>query len=104
MVIRQTKSWEAARPDSIPAEALKSGIEDTVIFERLACTSLFTESTMDHLENFAKTGLRTLCIAWTEVDPAFYNKWVGNFYKASTALNDREAKLESVANEIEQVS
>ncbi|CAH8539470.1 unnamed protein product [Schistosoma margrebowiei] len=75
---------------------------DTVIFERLACTSLFTESTMDHLENFAKTGLRTLCIAWTEVDPAFYNKWVGNFYKASTALNDREAKLESVANEIEQ--
>ncbi|CAH8514438.1 unnamed protein product [Schistosoma mattheei] len=75
---------------------------DTVIFERLACTSLFTQSTMDHLENFAKTGLRTLCIAWTEVDPAFYNKWVGNFYKASTALNDREAKLESVANEIEQ--
>ncbi|XP_018644491.1 phospholipid-transporting atpase [Schistosoma mansoni] len=75
---------------------------DTVIFERLASTSLFAQSTMDHLENFAKTGLRTLCIAWTEVDPAFYNKWVANFYKASTALNDREAKLELVANEIEQ--
>ncbi|CAI2727843.1 unnamed protein product [Schistosoma spindalis] len=75
---------------------------DTVIFERLALSSLFTQSTMDHLESFAKTGLRTLCIAWTEVDPAFYNKWVGNFYNASTALNDREAKLESVANEIEQ--
>lgn len=75
---------------------------DTVIFERLARSSLFTQSTMDHLESFAKTGLRTLCIAWTEVDPAFYNKWVGNFYNASTALNDREAKLESVANEIEQ--
>ncbi|CAH8541354.1 unnamed protein product [Schistosoma rodhaini] len=77
---------------------------DTVIFERLASTSLFAQSTMDHLENFAKTGLRTLCIAWTEVDPAFYNKWVVDFYKASTALNDREAKLELVANEIEQVS
>ncbi|CAH8541065.1 unnamed protein product [Schistosoma rodhaini] len=75
---------------------------DTVIFERLASTSLFAQSTMDHLENFAKTGLRTLCIAWTEVDPAFYNKWVVDFYKASTALNDREAKLELVANEIEQ--
>lgn len=33
-----------------------STVQDTVIFERLACTSLFTQSTMDHLENFAKTG------------------------------------------------
>ncbi|CAH8494750.1 unnamed protein product [Schistosoma turkestanicum] len=75
---------------------------DTVIFERLANTSLYGQSTMDHLESFAKTGLRTLCIAWTEVDPLFYNKWAERFHKASTALNDREAKLESVANEIEQ--
>ncbi|VDQ12254.1 unnamed protein product [Trichobilharzia regenti] len=58
---------------------------------------------MDHLENFAKTGLRTLCIAWTEVDPTFYSKWAENFHKASTALVDREAKLETVANAIEQI-
>ncbi|CAH8518317.1 unnamed protein product [Heterobilharzia americana] len=75
---------------------------DTVIFERLASTSLYAQSTMDHLENFAKTGLRTLCIAWAEVDPQFYEKWATSFHKASTALSDREAKLESVANEIEQ--
>nr|CAH8848752.1 unnamed protein product [Trichobilharzia regenti] len=75
---------------------------DTVIFERLASTSLYSQATMDHLENFAKTGLRTLCIAWTEVDPTFYSKWAENFHKASTALVDREAKLETVANAIEQ--
>ncbi|KAH8875473.1 Phospholipid-transporting ATPase IB [Schistosoma japonicum] len=75
---------------------------DTVIFERLASSSLYAQSTMDHLENFAKTGLRTLCIAWTEVDPTFYTEWAKNFHEASIAITDREAKLESVANEIEQ--
>ncbi|KAK4472070.1 hypothetical protein MN116_005442 [Schistosoma mekongi] len=75
---------------------------DTVIFERLSSSSLYAQSTMDHLETFAKTGLRTLCIAWTEVHPTFYTKWAEKFHEASVAINEREAKLESVANEIEQ--
>ncbi|KAA3682343.1 phospholipid-transporting ATPase, partial [Paragonimus westermani] len=74
---------------------------DTVVFERLAKTSRFREATMHHLEVFAKTGLRTLCIASAEVSSAFHANWTEQYYVASTAIDNREEKLEAVAELIE---
>ncbi|CAH8478607.1 unnamed protein product [Dicrocoelium dendriticum] len=74
---------------------------DTVIFERLAKTSQFREATVQHLEIFAKTGLRTLCIASAEVSPSFHQNWARLYYEASTALDNREERMEQVAELIE---
>ncbi|KAA0196055.1 phospholipid-transporting ATPase IB [Fasciolopsis buskii] len=75
---------------------------DTVIFERLSRTSMHQTATLEHLDIFAKTGLRTLCIAWAEVDRGFHAKWAHEYYQASTAIEGREEKLEKVADLIER--
>jgi phospholipid-transporting ATPase len=75
---------------------------DTVIFERLAPNGqLFKEDTLKHLEEFATEGLRTLCLAVAEIPADVYEDWKQTYYKASTALQYREAKLDDAANLIE---
>jgi len=49
-------------------------------------------------------GLRTLCIATTTIPPEFYETWKTVYYEASTAIHDRERKLEEAAELIEKVS
>ena len=60
-----------------------------MILERLAPKQLYLEKTSAHLEEFALEGLRTLCIAVTELDEAFYQKWQETFQAASTTLVNR---------------
>lgn len=75
---------------------------DTVIYERLAPKgSTFRELTLQHLEDFATEGLRTLCLAVTTIPPNVYEEWKETYHKASIALQQREAKLEDAANLIE---
>lgn len=51
---------------------------DTVIYERLAhkhpLNTKLKEVTQQHMEDFGSAGLRTLCLAYTELDPDFYDK------------------------------
>ncbi|XP_036360551.1 probable phospholipid-transporting ATPase IA isoform X3 [Octopus sinensis] len=75
---------------------------DTVIYERLADNQQYKEITLTHLEEFATTGLRTLCIATAEVSPEFYNDWKHTYYKASTTIQNREKRLGEAAELIEQ--
>ncbi|RUS70751.1 hypothetical protein EGW08_021483 [Elysia chlorotica] len=75
---------------------------DNVIYERLGSNKIYTEETMAHLEHFASIGLRTLCLAMAELNPAEYYDWAETFYKASTSLNQREQKLEEAAELIEK--
>uniref|UniRef100_A0A667GMV7 Phospholipid-transporting ATPase n=1 Tax=Lynx canadensis TaxID=61383 RepID=A0A667GMV7_LYNCA len=49
---------------------------DTVIYERLSDDSLFVKETLSHLEYFAKEGLRTLCIAYTDLTEKQYQQWL----------------------------
>lgn len=75
---------------------------DTVIYERLAQKgSAFRDLTLQHLEEFATEGLRTLCLAVTTIPPDVYAEWKDTYHKASLALQQREAKLEDAANLIE---
>lgn len=51
---------------------------DTVIYERLAKKHLLNEQlkevTLQHMEEFGSAGLRTLCLAYTELDPRLYDE------------------------------
>ncbi|OWF51162.1 phospholipid-transporting ATPase IA [Mizuhopecten yessoensis] len=75
---------------------------DTVIYERLDEKQLYRDITLQHLEEFATLGLRTLCIATADVAEDFYEDWKHTYYKASTSIQNREKKLEEAAELIER--
>jgi phospholipid-transporting ATPase len=75
---------------------------DTVIFERLAPNGqAFKEITLKHLEEFATEGFRTLCFAVVDIPDDVYEQWRETYHKASTALQNRERKVEDAASLIE---
>ncbi|PFX14576.1 putative phospholipid-transporting ATPase IA [Stylophora pistillata] len=75
---------------------------DTVIFERMQEKQMYMDSTVEHLEDFAKEGLRTLCIAMAELEPEEFQRWSDIYYKASTSLENREKNVDDAAELIEK--
>ncbi|KXJ22396.1 phospholipid-transporting ATPase IA [Exaiptasia diaphana] len=75
---------------------------DTVIFERLRENQLYHDKSVEHLEEYAKEGLRTLCIAMTELEHDEYTEWNKIYYEASTALDNRSEKVDEAAELIER--
>ncbi|KAF2770332.1 aminophospholipid-translocating P4-type ATPase [Teratosphaeria nubilosa] len=77
---------------------------DSVIYSRLksGAQKELRAQTADHLEMFAREGLRTLCIAQRELDEAFYKTWNVKHDLAAAAVQDREEKLDQVSDEIER--
>ncbi|XP_064536082.1 probable phospholipid-transporting ATPase IA isoform X4 [Drosophila montana] len=75
---------------------------DSVIYERLSPRDQsYRETTLQHLEEFASEGLRTLCLAVADIDEEVYREWSQTHHKASIALQYRVSKLEDAANLIE---
>lgn len=75
---------------------------DTVIYERLAPHGQdFKDITLKHLEDFANEGLRTLCFAVVDIPDDVYDQWKETYHKASTAIQNRERKVEDAASLIE---
>lgn len=77
---------------------------DSVIYSRLKRGEQqeMRKETADHLEMFAQEGLRTLCIAKRYLTEQQYQAWLKEYQVAATALEEREEKLEVVADQIEQ--
>lgn len=76
---------------------------DTVIFERLSKDGeKYKDTTLKHLEEFANTGYRTLCFAYTKISENFYTNWSEEFVKASNVLTNREFAIDEVAKLIER--
>ncbi|KAI0203313.1 hypothetical protein F4808DRAFT_40658 [Astrocystis sublimbata] len=77
---------------------------DSIIYSRLKRgeQAELRKTTADHLEMFAREGLRTLCIAQRELSEQEYLEWRKEHDKAAAAMQDREEKLEEVADKIEQ--
>jgi len=77
---------------------------DSVIYSRLKRGEQpgLRKSTAEHLEMFAREGLRTLCIAERELGEEQYQEWKKIHDAAATALEEREEKLEEAADRIEQ--
>ncbi|KAK7116639.1 phospholipid-transporting ATPase ID-like isoform X2 [Littorina saxatilis] len=75
---------------------------DNIIFERLApaCADL-KELTMHHLNDFAQSGLRTLCLATKDISEMEYAKWKIKHHAASTTIENRDDRLDEVYEEIE---
>uniref|UniRef100_A0A3Q3KLL6 Phospholipid-transporting ATPase n=1 Tax=Monopterus albus TaxID=43700 RepID=A0A3Q3KLL6_MONAL len=76
---------------------------DTIIYERLhqSCSKLM-DVTTEHLNEFAGEGLRTLALAYKDLDEEYFSQWKERHHEASTALEDRESKLDQLYEEIEQ--
>ncbi|CAI0379544.1 unnamed protein product [Linum tenue] len=76
---------------------------DTVIYERLADgNNELKKITREHLEQFGSAGLRTLCLAYKDLNPETYESWNEKFIQAKSSLRDREKKLDEVAELIEK--
>uniref|UniRef100_A0A5F5PVK3 Phospholipid-transporting ATPase n=1 Tax=Equus caballus TaxID=9796 RepID=A0A5F5PVK3_HORSE len=76
---------------------------DTIVCQLLhpSCRSL-GDVTMEHLDDFAIEGLRTLMVAYRELDNAFFQAWSKKHSEACLSLEDRENKISNVSEEIEK--
>lgn len=54
------------------------------------------------LQEFAGEGLRTLVLAYKELDVEYFSQWQQRHHVASTELEDRESKLDELYEEIEK--
>ncbi|KAF1851843.1 phospholipid-translocating P-type ATPase [Cucurbitaria berberidis CBS 394.84] len=76
---------------------------DSMIYSRLIPGEQrqLRATTGEHLEMFAREGLRTLCIAQRELSEEEYQEWVRDYDLAANAVAGREEKLEEVSDRIE---
>ncbi|KAL4324877.1 hypothetical protein GQ457_11G027910 [Hibiscus cannabinus] len=77
---------------------------DSVMFERLAKNGQeFVEKTKEHIEEYADAGLRTLVLAYREIDEEEYVEFNEKFTEAKNVVSaDREEMIEEVAEKIER--
>ena len=77
---------------------------DSVIYSRLKRgeQQQLRKVTAEHLEMFAREGLRTLCVAQKEIGEKEYQIWNKEHDLAAAAIIDREDKLEVVSDAIER--
>lgn len=76
---------------------------DSIIYDRLDDTNAeYKELLSQHLGTFASDGLRTLCCAMIELKPRDYENWKQLYHKASCSIQNREEKIEEVADLIER--
>ncbi|XP_026540754.1 phospholipid-transporting ATPase ID-like [Notechis scutatus] len=76
---------------------------DTILYKLLhpSCKQL-EEETTEHLDEFAGEGLRTLVVAYRDLEESYFESWRKRHHKANTSLQDREGKLSKVFEEIER--
>lgn len=76
---------------------------DNVIFERLGKgQEELKRQTDDQLEEFAASGLRTLCLAYRRLDEAEFQSWSTKYSIACSQVGpDREVGIEAVRDELE---
>ncbi|RKF75454.1 Phospholipid-transporting ATPase DNF1 [Golovinomyces cichoracearum] len=77
---------------------------DSVIYSRLKPGQQveLRKTTAEHLEMFAREGLRTLCVAQRQLSEEEYLYWNREYLKASSAIQDRDEKMEVLADFIER--
>ncbi|KAI9927666.1 hypothetical protein ASPWEDRAFT_176148 [Aspergillus wentii DTO 134E9] len=73
---------------------------DTVILERLNDDNPTVEATLQHLEEYASDGLRTLCLAMREVPEDEFQQWLQIYEKASTTVGGNRAEEVDKASEL----
>lgn len=76
----------------------------SVMFERLAKSGReFEEQTMEHVNEYADAGLRTLILAYRELNEEEFNKFNEKFAEAKNSVSaDRDDMMDEVAQMIEK--
>jgi len=75
---------------------------DTVILERLSPDNPHVEITLQHLEEYASEGLRTLCLAMREIPEQEFQEWWKVFDTAQTTVSgNRAEELDKAAELLE---
>uniref|UniRef100_W5M7P6 Uncharacterized protein n=1 Tax=Lepisosteus oculatus TaxID=7918 RepID=W5M7P6_LEPOC len=74
---------------------------DTVIYERLASNSPNTDTTQVALDSFASETLRTLCLCYKDISEEVFEAWNRKHKEASVVMQNREAALDRVYEQIE---
>ncbi|XP_005725705.1 phospholipid-transporting ATPase IC [Pundamilia nyererei] len=74
---------------------------DTVIYERLSPSSKHKETTQTALDVFANETLRTLCLCYKDISAEEFEAWSRRHKEAQVTMNDREAALDAVYEQIE---
>lgn len=77
---------------------------DSVMFERLSEQGrVFEADAREHAERYAEAGLRTLAVAYRELDEEEYKQWEKEFLLAKTSVSeDRDALVDAAADKIER--
>ncbi|CCD72226.1 Phospholipid-transporting ATPase [Caenorhabditis elegans] len=77
---------------------------DMMIMQRIhpSTSQIMRTSTNTHLADFANIGLRTLCLGYKDLDPAYFSDWDSRVKKASAAMQDRESAVDALYEEIEK--
>ena len=77
---------------------------DSMIYSRLVkgLQQPLRKATAEHLETFAREGLRTLCIAERDLTEDEYYAWSQDHDIAAYAIEDRDGKLDEVSDRIER--
>ncbi|KAF2074244.1 hypothetical protein CYY_004454 [Polysphondylium violaceum] len=60
------------------------------------------QETLNYLKNFSRDGYRTLMLAERELSVEEYTEWKHSFFQATTSIEGREEKVESVCELIEK--
>ncbi|KAA0724264.1 Phospholipid-transporting ATPase ID [Triplophysa tibetana] len=76
---------------------------DTILFDRLdPSNDELMYTTSEQLNEFAGEGLRTLVLAYKDLDEDVFDEWMKQLLFASTSLDNREENLGALYEEIEQ--
>ncbi|CAN8267607.1 unnamed protein product [Cochlearia groenlandica] len=78
---------------------LSKGADESIL--PCACAGQQTRTIAEAVEHYAQLGLRTLCLAWRELEEDEYLEWSGKFKEASSVLVDREWKIAEVCQRLE---
>ncbi|XP_042504200.1 phospholipid-transporting ATPase 2-like [Macadamia integrifolia] len=73
---------------------------DEAIFP-YACSGQQIRAFVEAVEQYAQFGLRTLCLAWRELNEDEYEEWSLTYKEAKTTLVDREWRLAEVCQRLE---
>lgn len=107
---RKRSSVIAQFDDIMPDGSLKKCLvlytkgADSVIIERLAPHLVGSEEvrkTQEVLKEMAEDGLRTLCLGGRDLDFTEFEGWLSKYEAAACATEERQEKLDQVAEEIE---
>lgn len=74
------------------------------ILERISArqtSELLRSATLQHLDKFARDGLRTLCVAWKPVPAEFCHQWMTRLKQARLDTQNKEQLLDALYEEME---